>query len=275
MPGTLTRCALVCFRYRRTFDCPPIRCASGDSGEVVTGCSRRCRMFIGVAAGGLAVFGVAVVAGCGGSSSKASPSVSSKASASSLSSRASATPSVSPVSAAQLAKLVMQPGDLPTGWERTPYKTASNDPASVAFARCVGVPNSNNVRGAEAHSEVFTQGDSKISSAAFSFWSKSAVDSDTAALRGSKASPSCLEKGIKQQVAADLPIGATVDSVSVKITPGSAGGQANVIATLQGTVKASMSGEQAMLYLYRALSPVPRSRPTSADLASVGRCLHP
>jgi hypothetical protein len=216
----------------------------------MTGCSGRRRLFIGVAAGGLAAFSVAAVAGCGSSSSTVTPS--GVSSLSSLSSHAAASPSVSAASAAQLAKIVLQPGDLPTGWEHTPHKAASSDPASVAFARCVGVPNSSTDRVAEAHSDDFTQGDSQISSAAFSFRSKSAVDSDIAALHSSKASPSCLENGIKQQVATDLPIGATVDSVSVKITPGSAGGQANVIATLQGTVKASMSGEHAMLYLYRA-----------------------
>jgi hypothetical protein len=39
-----------------------------------------------------------------------------------------------------------------------------------------------------------------------------------------------------------LPTGTTIDSVSVKITPGSAGGPANVVATGTGTVKVTVSG---------------------------------
>jgi hypothetical protein len=239
---------LGCIRHRNGIWRPPCAARWVVLGDwvMMTWYAHR-RMYLAGAAGGLACVVVALV-GCTSSSSKTSAS-SSKTSASSSSNRAAASPSVSAASAAQLAKIVVQPGDLPTGWEHRPYKADSSDPASTAFARCVGVPNSNSDRVAEAHSDDFTQGDSQISSAALSFQSNSAVDSDIAAMHSSRASPSCLENGIKQQVATDLPIRATVDSVSVKIT---AGGKANVIAILQGTIKVSLSGEHAMLYLYRA-----------------------
>jgi len=54
---------------------------------------------------------------------------------------------------------------------------------------------------------------------------------------------------MKTQLATALPAGSTVDSASIKITPGSAGGPANVVATGTGIVKVTVSGQQVPIYL--------------------------
>jgi hypothetical protein len=54
---------------------------------------------------------------------------------------------------------------------------------------------------------------------------------------------------LKKQIVTSLPAGATVESVSIKIKPGSAGGPTNVVANAAGTIKVSMSGQQVVLYL--------------------------
>lgn len=51
------------------------------------------------------------------------------------------------------------------------------------------------------------------------------------------------------RLAGGWPAGAAVESVSVKVTPGSAGGPANVVGTGVGTIKISVSGEHGVVYL--------------------------
>ena len=81
---------------------------------------------------------------------------------------------MSPASEAQLAKIVLQPSELPAGWAHTPHQS---DPAEdaifkaqdAATAKCLGVPNSDPNKVAEAHSDDFAQGDAQISSNASSY----------------------------------------------------------------------------------------------------------
>jgi hypothetical protein len=215
----------------------------------MTGCCRRGRrLFVAVAGLGCVV---AVLAGCSSSSSKTTTSTAA-GSLSSSSSTAAASPSASPASAAQLAKIVLQPADFPSGpagWAHTPYKPDPAGPATgftgAEFAKCAGVPNSYTEQVAEAHSGDFDkgidQGDATISSDAYSFRSQSAVDVDTAALHRAKAGP-CYEREERQALAGGAPPGGTVELVSFKLTPGSAGGPANVVATAVSTFKITSSG---------------------------------
>jgi hypothetical protein len=184
---------------------------------------------------------VAVLAACGGSSSKTASTVGSSSAPSSSSPAAS--PSLA--SLPQLQKIVLQPADLPAGWKGTPYQPSESSAADqAAFVKCVGVRNTDADTVAEADSADYSLGDASISSSATSYRSQSDVDADTAALLSPKASP-CFEKVLKQSLATT---GATVKSVSVKITPGSAGGPANVVATLVAAIKISRAGRQAVLY---------------------------
>ena len=230
--------------------CYPLVCS--HTGEVVmTGCCRRGRMFFAVATAGLGCV-VVVLAGCSSSSSKTTTSTAA-GSPSSSSSTAAASPSVSPASAAQLAKIVLQPVDFPAGpasWAHTPYKPDPAGPATgltgAEFAKCAGVPNSYSEQVAEAHSGDFDkgidQGDAEISSDAYSFRSQSAVDVDVAALHRAKAEP-CYEQEARQALAGGAPPGGTIELVSFKLTPGSAGGgPANVVATTVSTFKITSSG---------------------------------
>ena len=66
------------------------------------------------------------------------------------------------------------------------------------------------------------------------------------------------------RLAGGWPAGSAVESVSVKVTPGSAGGPANVVGTRVGTIKISVSGEHGGLASGSLTSPAqPRagSRP--------------
>jgi hypothetical protein len=205
----------------------------------MTGCCRG-RVIFAFATAGLACV-VAVFAGCSSSSSKTTTSTV-VGNLSSSSSTAAASPSVSPASAAQLAKIVLQPADFPVGWEHTPYEP---DPAESAaageFAKCLGVPNRDTDQVAEAHSGDFALGDARISSEAYSLRSQSEVDADIAGLHSAKASP-CYEQELRNVIASAAPGGAPIESVSFKITPGSAGGPANVVATGAGTFRFKVGG---------------------------------
>ena len=145
--------------------------------------------------------------------------------------------------------MVLQPADLPSGWKGAPYQPGPNDSANnAALVKCVGARNTDSDKVAEAHSTDFALGDASISSSATSYRLQSDLDADVAVLHSPKLSP-CFEQLMKKQLAAALPAGGTVESASVKITPGSAGGPANVVGTGTGTIKVRVSGQQVPVYL--------------------------
>ena len=143
----------------------------------------------------------------------------------------------------------MRPADLPQGWKGTPYQPDPNDSAdNAAMMKCVGARNTDSDKVAEANSDNFALGNASISSSAASYRSQSDLNADVATLHSPKLSP-CFEQMMKKQLAASLPAGSTIESASIKITPGSAGSPANVVATGTGTIKVRVNGQQAPLYL--------------------------
>src|SRR5215469_9577030 len=183
---------------------------------------------------------VAVLAACG-SSSPGNPSTSS--------SPATAASAAAPASLSQLKKLVLQSADLPSGWKGTPYQPDPNDSANnAALVKCAGGRNTDGDKVAEAHADDFALGDASISSSASSYRSQSDLDSDVAMLHSPKLS-ACFEQMVKKQLATSLPAGATIDSASITITPGSAADPANVVATGAGTIKVRVNGQQVPVYL--------------------------
>ena len=186
-----------------------------------------------------------VLAGHGSSPSP----VSSTSPASAAASSAAAAPAATPASLAQLKKIVLQAADLPAGWKGTPYQADPNASAeNAAMTKCLGVRNTFGDKVAEADSESFSLGNATISSSATSYRSQSDLNADTAMLHSPKLS-ACFGQLMTKQLAASLPAGATVQSASIKITPGSAGGPANIVATGTGTVKVEANGLEIPVYL--------------------------
>ena len=184
---------------------------------------------------------VAVVAACGSSSPKSSST--------STGSPATSASAAAPDSLSQLKKIVLQPADLPSGWKAVPYQPDPSATANnAALVKCVGGRNTNSDKVAEAHSDGFTLGNANISSSASSYRSQSDLDADVAMLHSPRLSP-CFRQLIKKQLAATLPAGATIKSASFKVTPGSAGGPANIIATGAGIIKVGVNGQQVRVYL--------------------------
>ena len=184
---------------------------------------------------------VVAVAACGSSSPK-TPSTSNGSAATSASAAA-------PAPLSQLKKMVLKPADLPSDWKGAPYQPNPSDSATnAAMVKCVGGRNTDGDKVAEAHSDDFALGDASISSSASSYRSQSDLDSDVAMLHSPKLS-ACFEQMVKKQLVASLPAGATIDSASITITPGSAGGPANVVATGSGSIKVRVNGQQVPVYL--------------------------
>jgi hypothetical protein len=192
--------------------------------------------------------GIALLAGCSSSSSKTHTTTSGSPTTSSSSSPATSA-SAAPASLSQLKRIVLQPADLPTGWKGTPYQADPSDAAyEAALVKCVGARNTDSDKVAEANSDDFALGDASISSSATSYRSQSDLDADIAMLHSPKLTP-CYEQLAKKQFATSLPAGATIESASIKITHGSAGGPANVVATGAGTIQVKVNGQQATVYL--------------------------
>lgn len=222
------------------------------------------KRLLGVCAAGCVV---AVLAACGSPSPK-SPSASS-GSPVSLSSPATSASAATPASLSQLKKIVLQPADLPSGWKGMPYQPDPNQAANhAALVKCVGARNTASDKVAEAHSDDFALGNASISSTAASYRSQSDLATDVTTLHSPKLS-SCFERMIKKQLAASLPAGDTIESASIKITPGSAGGPANVVATGTGTVKVRVNGQQVPIYVTVAFITGPLIE-TEVDAENVG-----
>jgi hypothetical protein len=163
--------------------------------------------------------------------------------------RAATQVAAKPASLAQLKEIVLRPADLPKGWKAAAYQPDPNQTANdAALMRCVGARDTNRDKVAEAHSDNFALGNASISSSATSYRSHSDLVSDVTTLHSPRLSP-CFGQMMKKQLAASLPAGATTKSASIKITPGSAGGPANVVATGTGTIKVRVNGRLVPVYL--------------------------
>jgi hypothetical protein len=184
--------------------------------------------------------GVILLAGCGSSSSKTTPAASGSPVAS---------PSATPASVAQLQKIVLQPSDLPTGWKGAPFKANPNQVADQAsLVKCVGARNTASDKVAEMHSEDFALRDARISSSASTYRSPSDIDADLVMMHSPKLS-SCFDQLMKRTLATTMPTGVKIASSSIKITPGSAGGPANVVATGTGSIEVSVNGQQVPFFV--------------------------
>jgi hypothetical protein len=195
----------------------------------------RAPLYVGIAA----VFVVA-----GGGTAYALTGHGSSPSPVSSSSPAVPTPTVTPASLSQLKKIVLQPAELPPGWKAAPHQADPNEAADDApMYKCFGMRNTDSDKVAEASSDDFSLGNASIFSSASSYRSQSDLDAAIAMLHSPKFS-SCIGTTLTKQLTASLPAGATVQPVSVKITPGSAGGPANIIATADYSFKVEGNGQE-------------------------------
>ncbi len=199
------------------------------------------------AAAGLAMLTV-VAAGC--SSSKAGTGTpASSASTSQSAPSSAASPSGSPLAKTALASIVLQQADLPAGWTATAHDPDPNDAADqAALVACAGGKNTAGDKVAEADSPDFGLNDATVESSATSYKSPADIQADVALLNSSKIS-SCYDQLLKTQLGGSLPSGATIDAVSINITPGSATGSSNIAGTGTGSVTVTVSGQQTTIYL--------------------------
>jgi hypothetical protein len=147
--------------------------------------------------------------------------------------------------AAQLAAMVLQPGDLPAGWTAAPHQADPSEMADAAtVAQCYGVQNTLPDRNAVANSQDFSQGNVSILSNAASFKTASDVQVDVGTLSNPKYT-TCN----KQLIASSLPAGSALVNADVKVTVGAAGGPSNVAGSATGSVTFTSQGQQQTLYL--------------------------
>lgn len=156
---------------------------------------------------------------------------------------------MAPASLSQLKTIVLRSADLPSSWKAAAHTPDPSESANnAAMVACVGTRNTESDQVATANSDDFANQSASISSSATSYKSQSDLDSNTAMLRSSKLGP-CFEQMMNKQLKASLQAGSSIESTSIKITPGSAGGPSNVIATGTGTIKIKVSGQAVPVYL--------------------------
>lgn len=183
---------------------------------------------------------VLLLAGCGssgsGSSNKATP-------------KTTTTTSAAPITLSTLQSIVLQTSDLPPGYKGSPYVADPTSKATDAkMTKCLGVKDNSADKTGEANSQDFALRDVVISSKATGFKSQADVDSDVAALTGTKSS-GCFKALFKEQVAMSLPPGSKVKSIDITIKPGNAGGPNNVVATGTGKIAVTVQGQTLELFV--------------------------
>jgi len=221
-----------------------------------TGYSRRMQISRGIRAG--AALGtlttVALLTACS-SSSNGTPSSATTpgTSAASTTSSTSPAPSTSAdtnagtgsaAGKAALAKLLLVPSDLPPGWTPSAAQTSTDDGAAQArFAKCVGIRNTHADKVAEADSQEFSNKTGSISSSASSYSSAADVTADKGAFQDGAKATRCMTTMLRSEMSGQLPGGASLDDLNLKVLPGNNGGPANVIAKITGTIKVTSSGQ--------------------------------
>jgi hypothetical protein len=185
------------------------------------------------------------------------PSTSTSSSSSSSSTSSGPTASASTVAGtgtaaekAALAKLLLVPSDLPAGWTASAAQASTDDGAAQArFAKCVGIRNTHADKVAEADSQEFSKSSASVSSSATSYSSAADVTADAQAFQDGAKATSCMTTMLRSEMTGQLPGGATLDDLNLKVLPGTNGGPANVIAKITGTIKVTSSGQHFTVYL--------------------------
>jgi hypothetical protein len=146
-----------------------------------------------------------------------------------------------------LTAIALQPSDLPAGWTGTaPDPDPDSAAESAAIAQCTGGHDNYADETGDSSSDDYSLDNATISSEATSFRSQADVADDIAIITSPKIND-CYVKLLETE--GGLPPGATIDSASFLVTPGSAGGPANVIATGAGHIEVTVSGQVVDVYV--------------------------
>lgn len=174
------------------------------------------------------------------------PSTSSAASSPAPSTSASSVTSTP--STATLTAITVQPGDLPAGWTSKPAQPDPNEDAyQAALVTCVGGRDTTPDRVAQVHSPDYSQGQATISSSAKALKSPSDVTADTQLLTSPKIND-CYAALIRSELAKSAA-GATINSLTVTVTPGSGGGPTNVVGTAAAQISLTAQGQTATAFV--------------------------
>jgi hypothetical protein len=144
----------------------------------------------------------------------------------------------------QLEKIVVRASDLPRGWEASPYTGPDQAAADAVSAECLRVRNTAPDVVAEARSSQYVSGKTQIGSIAASYRSERDLDVDFGTLANPRLS-FCSELLFRKVFEA---LGFTIESVSARATPPSAGSPANVVGFVTVTAIASFGGRRHVLH---------------------------
>lgn len=152
-----------------------------------------------------------------------------------------------------LTALMIAQADLPAGWTAVKSDdstdTAKDKAQQAAFARCVGIRNTDPDKVADVSSDDFTKQNTTVSSNASSYTSAADVTTDAGAFADKAKLSRCMTKMIQAQTASQLPAGSKIGKFTLKVEAGSGGGPSNVIATISTNVKITASGTTLPVYI--------------------------
>jgi hypothetical protein len=138
---------------------------------------------------------------------------------------------------------------------------------SASLAQCTGGHDNYADETGDSSSDDYSLGNATISSDATSFRSQDDVADDIAIIKSPKVND-CYVKLFESE-GGGLPASATLNSMSFLVTPGSAGGPSNVVATGAGKINVTVSGQVVDVYINVAFMTGP-SIEAEVDFENVG-----
>jgi hypothetical protein len=211
-----------------------------------------------------ALLALGCAAGCSSSATKGSPatsggpaaSTSSSSSASTAPSSSSAAPSSSspaPSSSApsgtDLAKVGLQPGDLPAAFKQDPPdpSSSSDNAVDTKLATCLGVKSVQPKQVATASTN-YSQGDNSAGSDVTQYATQADVAKDEKLLHNPGISK-CLNSVFRTEFAKSLPAGAHVDQLNFTVSTGSHGYPSNVVGLAHGLIQVTVQKQTVRIFL--------------------------
>jgi hypothetical protein len=201
------------------------------------------------------------------SSAPPSPGTSSGASVPAASAHASAP--APPPPTARLTAITLQPTDLPSGWVSSAYVPDPNEAAeSAAVARCTGGTDTTPDETGEANSPDYSLDNASVSSQADSFKSQADIDDDVAIIHSANID-TCYGQLARSQLAASVPAGSTITTVSIAIKAGTGGGPSNVVGTGTAEFHVTVNGALNDIFVNLAFMTGPLTE-ASIDFVNIG-----
>ena len=170
---------------------------------------------------------------------------------------------------ATLGRVMLRRSDVPRSFAAKPYQGSGGAHSrrdQRVMAHCLGIRTTHPDHVASAHSADYPDGTTQLSSSVDSYRRRGDVADDSALVRSPKA-VRCLRSDFRRELAGDLPAGASVRNLRLRVSRASGGQPHDVLGAVTGSLVVTGSGHSIPMYLVMTLIAGPY---VEAEITGVG-----